>query len=288
MVDIARLLVEKQEDLSAFDISNYFENYNGPPEAIELILSVYPAQYDNISKDDDFGQSCYPTLAAALKFYAREPSTWESIVRTLIRRGADLHALVRRDPYEMKRVGYPCLLGEFGTPLDELFASNRGHEAGKKAAEGWLQILLSEGRDLNLYLKNEFEFHAKDMHFTHASICVIGFDIPRRLVYEFGDRARVFWDWWVDPASSTSLLRQEFKCLATTSPDGITISGPWQEYWPFGFPEWFELHQCFVEKRLRSLRQALLVQADDRAARRLKKKAAKLKKSPNIPGAWIA
>ena len=286
MVDIARLLAEKQEDLSAFDISCYFQHYHGPPEAIELILSVYPAQYDSRSQDDDLGQLYYPSLAAALKLYARDPSIWERILRKLIRRGADLHAPVRRNPKDVKEIGYPCLLSEYGTPLDELFTSNRDQEAAKRAADGWLQILASEGYNASSYLKRENMSRAQDMQFTHASIS--GYDLPRLLFFELGDYPTVFWDWWIDPASSTFRLREEFKCLVTTPPDWRRIGEPWKEHWPFVFPKWSELH----EESVYSQGKALQLHADDRAVRRFRKKKAKLTRAhraqsqQNVPGAW--
>ena len=98
---LGRLLAHNQEDLSAVDVSHYFQGYRGPPEGAELILSEYPVQYDRRSLDDDYYGKGYPTLAAILRAYAREPSPWESILRALIRRGADLHARVRRHRREI-------------------------------------------------------------------------------------------------------------------------------------------------------------------------------------------
>ena len=105
VLDIARLLARKQEDLSALEISLYFQEYEGPPEGVEFILSEYPAQYDICSKGDEYGQT-YPTLPAILKACAGEPSPWESILRALIRKGANLHAPVRRDPKDMMEIGH--------------------------------------------------------------------------------------------------------------------------------------------------------------------------------------
>lgn len=38
MIEIARLLPQAQEDISALDISMWFQEYEGPPESAELIL----------------------------------------------------------------------------------------------------------------------------------------------------------------------------------------------------------------------------------------------------------
>ena len=282
MLDIANLLARKQEDLSAFDVSNYFQHFQGPPEALELILSMYPPRYDIDSKYDDVGHS-YPMLAAALKHYAEDPATWEPILRALIRRRIGLHPLVRRDPEDVKQTGYPCLLGEYGTPLDELFTCNGDPEAAKMVADSWLQILGSEDCNVSLYLKNEVKSHSKDMNFTHPSMSAIGYDIPRQLIFELGKHPSVSWNWWLDPACPIFPLREEFKCLVTTLPDWLRIAKPWKEHWPFVFPKWAY-----------SLCKALRDLAEDRAIRRVRKKAAKmplaqaLEGAQRAPGAWVA
>ena len=262
---------------------------------------MHPSQDDLCSQDDnDTGQS-YPMLAAALRHYGRDPSAWEPTLRALIRRGAGLHPLVRRDLRVLKGSGYPCPLSEYGTPLDELFTSGVDREAAKIAADGWLQILASEGCNPSAYLKEEIKIRAKDMHFTCASMTAIDYDIPRQLFYVLGDYPSVSWDWWINPASSTFSLREEFKCLVTTSPDSLRIAKGWKEHWPVVFPKWSGLHQSYVAKALCLQYKALRVQADDRAVRRLRKKATKMTRAqrpeeipiipeeiPSIPGAWVA
>lgn len=292
VLDLARLLVRKQEDLSALDVSQYFREYEGPPEGAEFMLSEYPVQYDMCSTADDYRQ-IYPTLAAILKAYAIDPSAWESTLRVLIRRGADLHAPVRRDPQDMIEIGYPCLMAEYGTPLDELFAWNRDHSAARTSADGWLRILASEGYDPSVYLEEEMNLRSRDMHFTHPSVSSVGYDSPRRLFFELGKNPSVFWDWWNDPASSTFLVREELKCLITTRPDWLRIFQPWQECWPFTYPKWSELHQGYVaQEPWNSDRKKLLKAANDRANRRVKDKAAKLARAQRlrrprrVPGAW--
>ena len=244
------------------------------------------------STDDCHGQ-IYPTLGAILKAYAREPSPWESVLRTLVRRGADLHALVRRDPQDMSQIGYPCIMAEYGTPLDELFTwNNRDRLAARTAADGWLRILASEGYDPSVYLQKEMALHARDMQFTHPSVSSIGYDSPRRLYFETGNHPSVFWDWWNDPASSTFLVREEFKYLITTRPDWLMITKPWQECWPFIYPKWSELHQGYAQGQWYLDCKALLVAADARASRRVDEKAAKmaraqrLRRPRRVPGAW--
>ncbi|KAM0798442.1 hypothetical protein BDR22DRAFT_373440 [Usnea florida] len=222
VLTIAELLARKQEELSAFDISNFFQHHHGPPEALELILSVHPSQYDLCSQDDDDTGQMYPMLAAALRHYGRDPSTWEPILRALIRRGAGLHPRVRRNLRGLEESGYPCPLSEYGTPLDELFTNCADREAAKKAADGWLQILASEGCNPSAYLKEEIKIRTKDMHFTCASMTANNYDIPRQLFYVLGDHPSVSWDWWINPASSTFSLRGVMNNQIVT----ITITQP--------------------------------------------------------------
>lgn len=74
MIDITRLLARAQDDLSPFDISIWFRNYDGPPEGAEFILSQDLAMY-SISPADD-GDAIYPALASTLRLYATNPGPW--------------------------------------------------------------------------------------------------------------------------------------------------------------------------------------------------------------------
>lgn len=69
--------------------------------------------------DNDCTQ-IYPTLVAVLKASARKSLLWETVLRALIWRGADLHAPVRRDPKDMDEFDYSRLMAEYGTALYEL------------------------------------------------------------------------------------------------------------------------------------------------------------------------
>lgn len=279
MLDIVRLLTQRQEDLSAFDVSLYFQGYRGPPEGAQLILSEYPVQYD-MSPTNGGCVSIYPTLAAVLRAYAKEPSSWESVLRTLIRRGADLHAEVPRNREDMKQIGYPCDMADVGTPLDELFRWKRDSSAARTTANSWLRILASEGRSPSTYLEEEFKLRAKGLHFTHASSSPLGYDSPRKLFFELGDRPSVFWDWWIDPKSSTYLVREEFKCLVTNLPDWLRVPRGWEEPWPFTHPKWSSLHQAYAREPTKC--KALLKKANERAVRRMERREGPRR----IPGAW--
>ena len=95
----------------------------------------------------------------------------------------------------MNRIGYPCHMASYGTPLDELFSWSKDPFAARIAADGWLRILASEGHDRSAHLQEEFTWRAEDMYFTHASVASVGYDSPRKLLFEFGDYPSVFWDW---------------------------------------------------------------------------------------------
>ena len=70
MIAIARLLAQAQ-DLSAFDISKWFREYEGPPEAAQLILSQDMAQYYVCSADESA-----PALASILHLYAKDSESY--------------------------------------------------------------------------------------------------------------------------------------------------------------------------------------------------------------------
>ncbi len=223
MIEIARLLVQAQEDLSAFDISMWFREYEGPPEGAELILSQDLARYDICSADDS--DPLYPALASILRLYAQAPESWESVIRTLIRHGVDVHAPVRRDLSFLDQSEYLCPVARYGTPLDELFMYTLDPSEGQAAANGWLQILASEGHDISVYLETESALHTRPMQLTYPSHRPWGYDNPRKPIFDLGARLSVYWDWWISPSSSTFLLREKFKTLAITLPDWLPRSG---------------------------------------------------------------
>ena len=292
MIDIARFLAQKQEDLTAFDISMWFHEYDGPPEGAELILSQDLSQYYIRSADDR--DRLYPALASVLRLYAIDPKPWDSVIRTLIRYGADVHAPVRRNLRGLDQSEYLCPLDPYGTPLDELFIYTLDPFQGQAAASGWLQILTSEGHDITVYLEKESTKHVRPMQLTHPSYRSTGYDNERKLVFDFGARPAVSWDWHISPRSSTFLLREEFRVMAITSPDCLLIARCWKEAWPIRYPAWSELHQSYRTTRPRSYYKKLLDLANARtaSAKRLAKKARKTargqrsKGSPQVPGAW--
>ena len=290
ILDIMGLLVRKQE-LSEYDVSDLFGPWLRPIECVEVFLSEYPAEYDMCTRYDAF-EMVYPALAGILCAYANQPSIWERLLRRLIRRGANLHGPVYRNPSRRCINKYPCPIAKYGTPLDELVNACENPLAAQVAADGWLRILASEGCDPSSYLQEEFALHARDMQFTYPPHEYHPFDIPRQLHFQFGGHPSVFWDWWIDPASSATLIRAEFKFLVGTSLRYPSTGKPWEECWPFTYPKWYISEHGWMQGQSKSQLEALLLVQDQRATRRLRRKAGKLartqssKRPQSVPGAW--
>lgn len=153
---------------------------------------------------------------------------------------------------------------------------------GQAAANGWLQILSSEGFDITLYLKTESDLHVIPMQLTHPSYRIPGYDVERKLVFDFGERPSVSWDWWISPSSPAFLLREEFKVIAVNLPDWFLIAESWREAWPIMYPAWSEGHQWYGDFESRKRRLKLLNLVKERAMRRLDKRAGLRR----VPGAW--
>ena len=292
MIDIARILMQAQKDLSEFDMSEWFCEYKGPPAGAELILSQDVAKYYIRSKDDS--DPLYPALASILRLYAKAPEPWEPVLRTLIRSGANIHAKVHRDLEYLDQSKYPCPVGRYGTPLDELFTYTIDPLEGQVAANGWLQILASEGYNILAYLETESDLHARPMQLTVPYRRLMGYANERKLVFDWGVHPTVSWDWWINPSSSTFLLRQEFKLMAIKSiSDGFLIKRSWKETWPVILPTWSELHQyCGGTASSRSEYKELLNLANKRTnmekkvRRMARAKRSKARRKVKIPGAW--
>ena len=257
--------MQAQEDLSDFDISMWFRDYDGPPEGAELILSQDLAQYWIRSADKT--DPLYPALASVLRLYAKDSRSWEPVVRTLIRHGADLHAPVHRSLRDPDQYKYPCPVAQYGTPLDELFMYTLDPLEGESAADCWLQILASEGLDTLAYLEMESALHPRPIQLTHPSYLTVGYDNERQLIFDLGAHPSVAWDWWINPSSTTYLLREEFKIMALSRRDSWLVMQPWREVWPIRYPAWFG--DVPLESRYRRFQEL----AEARSTRRQDKKA---------------
>ena len=281
-------------------MSEWFCEYKGPPAGAELILSQDVAKFYVRSQDDS--DPLYPALASILRLYAKSPKPWEPVLRTLIRSGANIHAKVHRDLGFLDQSKYPCPVSKYGMPLDELFTYTIDPLEGQVAANGWLQILASEGYNILAYLEIESDLHARLMQLTILCRRLIGYANERKLVFNWGVRPTVCWDWWINPRSSISILRQEFKAMAIRPlSDGMLVKRSWKETWPVILPKWSELHQyCAGDASSRSEYRELLDLANARAAKpKPKPKPKRAKKRlgewaepeetegpRKVPGAW--
>ncbi len=308
-LDIARTLSEAQEDISSTDMFGFFFT-NRDPKFVEFLLSLDTVQQELILIEGV--ESHYSLLDAALRKYGcffasdtagwRNPgpkflSEWESIIRRLIRIGVDFHAPVPR--YSVQPDDYPCTLGPYGTPLDELFTCTRTAAEAKDAADAWLRILSTEGKDIVTYLEKEKALHATIPIFTYPRLYYRY--PPRQLIFSLGEAATVYADWWIDPECSTSLLRQAFKDMNILWDYEDLRWTEWQEYldfgwkivWPINYPRWSELFKPwggFVEEHAAWKRSRQ--RGQERADRRWHKKAKKAARlngrrtHHSMPGAW--
>ena len=126
----------------------------------------------------------------------------------------------------------------------------------------------------------------------NAQLVFYRYDIPRQLVYRWGRNPSVSWDWWIDPESSTYLVRKEFKHMTSPSHYHDPPWLEWEIYWPWSYPAWFidpnSLHRNYISSQDRQLYD----RAQERANRRLKKKTMKwaraqgLTNRDRMPCAW--
>lgn len=116
---------------------------------------------------------------------------------------------------------------------------------------------------------------------------------PRQLIYHWGSNPSVSWDWWIDPNSSTYLVREEFKHMDVMTSDCWMPWNTWETLWPLSYPAWSDHYEyCLAFGYYPETWQLLYKKAQERANRRVKKKAMKaaraqgLRKRDQMPGAW--
>jgi hypothetical protein len=297
-----RVLVHSQGDVTATDISSIISKYNGPPEGAEIILSQELLPFG--VSDAGGGEVLFPPLAMALRSYAHayfhgeQSQEWVSLIRKLVRTGADLHGPVPREDRDVMGTWTPYISNEFGTPLDELFINTHTPAEARTVADEWLQILSSEGYDIVAYLTTEMELHSAQHQLTYPSSESTDrgediYDIPRELLFELHDaQPCVYWDWWIDPACPTYLVRREYRQMVALGRPWPPYPETWKNSWPFQYPAWFGDRWLSSvgrenETELPRLRDAAL----RRASRRLQKAHLKVRRSPGLryprmPGAW--
>ena len=330
MPNTFRHLAQTQESLPTSKMSAILASYDGPPKFLELVLSEdFPLLTPNLlppppqSSNPVNDSVTYPPLATALRLYALAylaeynhvyPHTTEmpvsaeleqskSLIRRLLRTRVDPHVQIHRPFTSCDELE---VFTEYGTPLDEMFTHTNTPAESRAVADGWLQILRSEGYDISAYIEKEIELHCTRPQFTFPYIGLTkDIENPCELLFAIDEEdPGISWDWWIDPLSSTYLIRSTFTQMLMLSypfsayilPWWETCSAyvlPWEETWPFRFPPWHE--HCspdFLEDAERSIVwQQLHNAAQQRANRRLHKRHVKEMRSrglkyPRMPGAW--
>ena len=305
------MLAQKQDCLFSEDVSKLLSRYIGPPEIMEMILSK--SFLNMVLSDTTNDPINYPplALATALRLYAvayleeydsehlhfgevqhhGDLDQWESLVRRLLRTGADVHECIYHCGIKVIGANSPYEIADYRTPLDYLFTDTNTPAESRAVANGWLEILRSEGYDVIAYIEKEY-----DLHYTRPQIDSWE---SRELLFSFDEEnPGVSWDWWIDPASSTYLIRSTFKQMLKLSDWMEFEDSPWGVEWPFRNLPW---HEAWVEDRcppyaiLDEKAWIKFRQLDDAAhlrdKRRLKKRHAKEMrrrglKYPMMPGAW--
>ena len=301
-VDTLRVMVQAQDDFTTDDVRGLIFScvvYNeNSPEGADFILSQESIHYHiGQGAEDD---TTIPILAGILPVFVAEPLKLEPLVRKLVRIGADLHARVpRRKAAPRKPDSYGRLpRSAYGTPLDELFRSTSTPFEARAAADSWLRLLASEGQDIKTYLEREMDLHVMDGYFTWPRYAFPEFSQSRILRFDLGKCPSVWWDWYTDPSAPASELRREFDHVVMLDLGYRYQLAMWESSWPYEYQKWCDNRAppdqdyCLGE-RLEWTRINTLAQ--DRANRRMKKKAAKatraqgLKKNRSrMPGAWPA
>ncbi len=296
-VDTLRVLTQAQEDISATDVSNYFGGYMWSPAGADFMYSLDAARCEILKAERD--TNAFPALAVALRAYGGGSKAWETFIRRLLRNRVDVHAIVPRMRFHGHQIAeetsyYPCHISEPATPLDELFRCSKTPFEGSEAASDWLQILSSEGFDIQAYIKEEAALHARQQHLTYPSATFGDYDSPRKLIFELGPNPSVSWDWWIVHNSPASLVRQELRHMNIFGHHWQLALEPWERCWPFVYAEWSDTNAAhrwdITYQDWRQINQ----RAQRRAERRLRKKAVKEGRSQGnhersrMPGAWIA
>ena len=121
------------------------------------------------------------------------------------------------------------------------------------------------------------------------------YQIPRRLLFHWGSNPSVSWDWWIDPDSSTYLVREEFKHtdILLDHWETLQLRDDWKTVWPLRYPVWCDRYCPHPYNGSPTPAWKLINEpAQEPPNRRLKKKLMKaaraqgMKKGDRMPGAW--
>ena len=310
LIETFRTLAQSQGSLSASDISDILLHYVGPPESAEFMLSPDFLPFGVSEPTNDV--ITYPPLAMALRLYVvaylaeykyevlhdaevwhdAEKEQWASLIIRLLRTGATLHAPMPHFVEMRNESDVSYEVTKYGTPLDEMFTFTDTPAEARAVANGWLQILRSEGYDVVAYIEKE-----SDLHYTRSQTTFPllqrheEHDSPRELIFELEqEKQSIYWDWWTDPSSSIYLLRSTLKPMLMLSRSFITYHMSSEVTWPFHYPKWYGYCHPTREDE-EAVQQQLYDMAQRRANRRLQKRHAKESRSrglkyPSMPGAW--
>ena len=170
---------------------------------------------------------------------------------------------------------------------------------GSIAARGGLEILSDDGFDVEQYLGKEMRPHGAQFQFLEPRMVFIqeqGTELfARRLVFHFGGRPGVPWDWWIDPNLPACLVRQEFRHMKLCAPHLHKECGwGWREHWPFRYSKGDDHHlplhmkstECVGWQRSQKLAQSRY----DHCAKEKAIQFARIQgiyHQPRVTGAWI-
>ena len=309
IVDTIRLLAQTQELFSTLDLEECAFSYHGPPQGVELILSQQYELENGPAQGVALDTAHY--FATAVRNYGEGNRAWETLVRTFIRKGVDMHARVTRGwipNIELDGILTYNLSNDFsydpdrflyGTPLDELFRHSQDPSESKESADAWFQILSSEGIDVQAYLMEEVAIHSAQNQMTWADNnyrC-------RRLCYETGATPSVWCEWCPSPSSRIPLVQAEYRQISFDLDDwelGTHLPVSWQERWPFDHPKWSDDPRMWEAPQSGDWgwepsleRQRLDLLAQERAERRFTKRVRKLARGQErrtrsqMPGTWV-
>ena len=114
----------------------------------------------------------------------------------------------------------------------------------------------------------------------------------RQLIYHWGSHPSVSWNWWINPDSSTYLVRDEFRHMTSLFDHNLFRWYEWEESWPLRYPAWSDHYKEAENSITYGNRKPLYDRAQERANRRMEKKSMKLaraqgfRKRDQMPGAW--
>ena len=291
LVDTMRVLATAQDDLTLHDFARIFEGFfEGSPESADFLLSAYgyPDEIDWREISD------FSLLRTATRMYGSGKREWDTWIRKLLLNEADIHSSL---PCTIIDVSYGIdEMDGIATLLDEVFYNHDDPFQATYYGKEWLIMLMEAGYDVNAYLKKEKQLHSTQRFLTHPEFYT---GAPRRFIFEIGENSTVYWEWWIDPSSPASLVRQEFSNINLAHHDyQLTKHNSWEATWPFDYPHWSEncapIVRHYFSRKPESFEWKQWRERANKAASRHARQAKKypgysINENENsaMPGAWI-